>query len=388
MSFAVNLLRKNITIGGIELIHADGRREQLGPDTPTVQWQIKRKGTIHRILLNPTFRLGETYMNGDWNVPSGQLAEFINILRMNLAPKLPKRAPLGLLTQSWNSIRASARNAQRHYDLPDELFECMLDREMHYSCAYFNSDDISLEEAQRQKSELIRKKLLLQSGDKVLDIGCGWGSLAIYLAQEAGVRVTGITLSHHQLRVAKAKVRQRGLENLVNIELEDYRQHKGEYDAIVSVGMFEHVGLQNYHTFFECMRMLLKPRGVALLHTIGQSYPPIPTNSWIKRYIFPGGYIPALSEIMVAVQRSRLVASDIEVWRRHYAKTLREWNNRFQSARDRFVDLRGERFCRMWEFYLAVSETGFELDDLVVFQLQLAAENDAVPTTRDYLYSS
>ena len=390
MSLASRLLKRHITSGGIELVHPDGQIEHLGPDAPAVRWEFCRKGTLQRILLHPTLHLGETYMNGEWTVSNGSIADLLRVLRANVASNLAVTLHTklaGLFWHPWNSVRNSVRNAQHHYDLPHELFECMLDKEMHYSCALFTADGQTLEEAQQQKANHIRRKLLLKPGARVLDIGCGWGPLAMHLASACQVHVTGITVASHQLEAGRATVEERGLSNLVDIRLADYRELEGKYDAIVSVGMFEHVGTRNYRKFFRCVAKLLKPRGVALLHTIGYSSSPTPTNPWIKRHIFPGGYIPSLSEVMTAIEASGLVASDIEVWRRHYARTLHEWNRRFQSERARFSSLKGEKFCRMWEFYLALSETAFELDDLVVFQIQLAAENDTVPLTRDYAYT-
>ena len=225
-------------------------------------------------------------------------------------------------------------------------------------------------------------------GASVLDIGCGWGSLAIYLAEHADVNVVGITLSDEQLRVASEEVKRRGLGNQVRFELQDYRQHDGKYDGIVSVGMFEHVGKANYTTFFDKVHEMLKPDGVAVLHTIGNYDNPQGTNPWIQKYIFPGGYIPSLSDVASGYEKSGLVLSDIEVLRYHYAWTLQEWNRRFQQSREKFVELRGEKFCRMWEFYLVACQTAFEIDALVVYQLQFGLNNTTVPITRDYLYES
>ena len=257
---------------------------------------------------------------------------------------------------------------------------------MHYSCAYFRDRGMTLEEAQYAKSEHIAAKLHLRPGHRVLDIGCGWGSLAMHLAENHDVKVTGLTLSAEQLRVARETAAGRGLENQVEFLLQDYREHPETYDRIVSVGMFEHVGKQNVQRFFDSVRQALTDNGVALLHTIGSKNPPEPVNPWIRRYIFPGGYIPSLSDIAPAVERAGLVTTDIEVLRRHYAFTLKEWNRRFQGARDRFVESKGERFCRMWEFYLVICQTAFEVGDLVVLQWQLATDNETVPITRDYLY--
>ena len=248
------------------------------------------------------------------------------------------------------------------------------------------SQNISLEEAQRAKCRHIMNKLCLQPGQRVLDIGCGWGGLAFYLAEHADVKVTGLTLSREQLRVAESRARERGLEGRVDFRLQDYREHHGSYDRIVSVGMFEHVGVRHYRDYFDQVRRLLVHDGIALLHTIGRHGAPGTTNPWIEKYIFPGGYNPALSEVTRAIERSGLVSCDIEILRQHYAKTLVLWHQRFHAHRAEIAQRMGERFCRMWEFYLATCEAAFRWRDLVVFQIQLTHRMGAVPITRDYLY--
>ena len=291
-----------------------------------------------------------------------------------------------IFLQSWNNLGASLRNVSHHYDLDASLFRAFLDRDMHYSCAYFRSPEQTLEEAQSAKCDHIRKKLCLKPGQKVLDIGSGWGSLGLYLAEKEDVQVTGLTLSNEQLAVANDEAVRRGLDNQVQFRLEDYRNHHGKYDAVVSVGMFEHVGLRNFDGYFNKVAKLLSGDGVAMIHTIGHTDRPVATNPWIRRHIFPGGYIPAISEISTAVERSPLLFADIEVWRQHYALTLKEWNHRFQTVRSEFAREKGERFCRIWEFYLLACQTAFEVSSLVVYQLQLGINNMSVPTTRDYLY--
>ena len=280
------------------------------------------------------------------------------------------------------------RNVSHHYDLDASLFRAFLDQDMHYSCAYFRSPDQPLEEAQSAKCDHIRRKLCLKPGQKVLDIGSGWGSLGLYLADKEDVQVTGLTLSNEQLAVANKEAVRRGLDNQVQFRLEDYRNHHGKYDAVVSVGMFEHVGLRNFDGYFNKVAELLSRDGIAMIHTIGHTDRPTATNPWFRRHIFPGGYIPAISEITTAVERSPLVFADIEVWRQHYALTLKEWNRRFQTVRPEFAREKGERFCRIWEFYLLACQTAFEVSNLVVYQLQLGLNNMSVPTTRDYLYGN
>ena len=390
MSFYASFIAQRMKVGSLQIVHADGKRETFGTDEPSATLKLNNRRALTKILRNPSLMMGESYMNQEWDAEDGNLTDLLRLLRRNFEV-LPNRM-LGFrfllaLIQTWNTIKASFENVSHHYDLDEHLFSQFLDQDMHYSCAYFDEPSTSLEEAQQAKCRLIAKKLCLQRDARVLDVGCGWGSLAMFLAENYDVEVTGITLSKEQLRVARERAEKRGLGNSVKFELQDYRDHVGNYDAIVSVGMFEHVGRRNFETFFKQLRSLLNPKGVALLHTIGSLDPPEPTNPWIQKYIFPGGYIPSISEVTNEIERSGLVSCDIEVWRRHYAYTLQEWNRRFQLVRDRFVKSHGERFCRMWEFYLVACQTGFEYASLAVFQIQMAHANDDVPITRDYLYS-
>ncbi len=387
------LFQEHMRNGTLTLVTPDGERQTFGDGAPRATWILRKPRALLKILLNPEANLGETYMNEEWDVEDGDLIDLLHILRTNVEPAVSNRrlialtGPVATLVQSWNTARASLRNVSHHYNLDEALFRAFLDRDMHYSCAYFREADMTLEAAQVAKSEHIRNKLHLRPGARVLDIGSGWGSLAMYLAEHADVDVVGLTLSSEQARVASAEAERRGLSGRVEFRLEDYRLHRGEYDGVVSVGMFEHVGRRNFGRFFDQVRTLLAPDGVALIHTIGITGPPLPTNPWTARHIFPGGYIPAASEVVRAIERSGLVLSDMEVWRRHYASTLREWNRRFQTSRETFRRSHGERFCRMWEFYLTVCATSFDIGSLVVYQLQLAHRNDVVPLTRDYLYN-
>ena len=390
----LKLLASHVRRGTLTVVLPDGASHTFGAGEPQATWALRRASALPRIALNPASALGETYLAGDWEVASGELIDLLTILRVNLEQPLSDSGakrflqPLASLLTSWNNVRSSLSNVSRHYDLDETLFRAFLDSDMHYSCAYFRDPDATLEAAQVAKCDHIRRKLCLTPGQRVLDIGSGWGSLAMHLAQRAGVEVVGLTLSKEQLRVATAEARRRGLADRVEFRLEDYRHHREQYDGVVSVGMFEHVGRRNFRRYFNQVRQCLKPDGLALVHTIGQYTLPSPTNPWIRRHIFPGGYIPAASETIRAVEASGLVLSDLEVWRRHYAHTLREWNRRFQARRDELRRAKGERFCRMWEFYLVACATAFEVSDLVVFQMQLATRNDAAPLTRDYLYSA
>jgi len=285
-----------------------------------------------------------------------------------------------------NSARRSRHNVAHHYDLSGRLYSLFLDRDRQYSCAYFPDGDETLDEAQAAKKRHIAAKLLLDRPDlTVLDIGCGWGGMALTLAKDFGARVTGITLSEEQLTEARARADAAGLSERVKFELIDYRAMDQQFDRIVSVGMFEHVGIPNYKTFFETLKRCLKPDGVALLHSIGRFDGPSVTNPWITKYIFPGGYSPSLSEVMASMEETRLITADIEILRLHYAKTLAHWRRRFAANRDTIATLYDERFCRMFEFYLCGSELAFRCNDHMVFQLQIVRNQEAVPLTRDYM---
>lgn len=385
----LELFDRFISHGELTIVEPNGTRHRFGSGRPKASWIMRNAATLPRILKNPALELGQTYLNDDWDVADGSLADLLTILRNNLSIQVSRGTPLGalaMLLHSWNNLTGSIANVHHHYDLDEALFRAFLDRGMHYSCAYYRDRDLSLESAQIAKCNHIAAKLLLAPGQQVLDIGCGWGSLAMHLAETAAVRVTGLTLSAEQLRVAKAEALRRGLVDRVEFLTQDYRKHHGQYDRIVSVGMFEHVGPRNFRRYFDQLARQLNPGGVAVLHTIGSTRPPGPSNVWIRRHIFPGGHIPSLSRIVAAVEDARLMIGDIEVLRPHYALTLKEWNRRFQSQRARFAAAKGERFCRMWEFYLVSSQTAFEYGDLVVFQMQLGRRDAPFPPTRDYLY--
>jgi len=291
-----------------------------------------------------------------------------------------------MMRRAENDASRSKRNVAHHYDLDGRLYALFLDSDRQYSCAYFDHPDASLEEAQAAKKRHIAAKLLVDRGHSVLDIGSGWGGMGLYLAQVAGAgSVRGITLSEEQLEASRKRAATACLQDRVQFELEDYRATKGTFDRIVSVGMFEHVGVPSYDAYFQACRSLLKEDGVMLLHTIGRSGTPYPTNPWITKYIFPGGHLPVLSEMMPAIERAGLIVTDLEILRLHYAYTLKAWRERFMAHREEVLRLYDERFCRMWECYLAKSESAFRWQDAVVFQLQLARRNDVVPVTRDYI---
>lgn len=349
---------------------------------------------LWQLCLDPDLKLGELYMDGRLTVENNDIRGLLDILMRNAARyglrgwrKVLDRSRRVL--RSWmqfNTLSASKAHVAHHYDLSSELYELFLDTDRQYSCAYFRTPNLTLEEAQRAKKQHIAAKLnLRRPGLSVLDVGCGWGGLALDLASNNDVKVRGVTLSEQQLAVARARAQQTGLAERVQFDLCDYRQVSGRFDRIVSVGMFEHVGIDYYDTYFSKVRELLADDGTMLLHTIGRSEGPSSTNAWIAKYIFPGGYAPSLSEILQAIERSGLIVTDIEVLREHYALTLQEWQKRFQANRAKAAELYDERFCRMWEFYLAGAEMAFRYEGEVVFQIQLAKKKISLPITRDYM---
>ena len=344
------------------------------------------------VLLNPELRLGEAYMDGTFVLERGSIADALAILlrQERIAPPtwtLPWRLVRYLFRrlQQFNPRFRARHNVAHHYDLDGRLYALFLDADQQYSCAYFEEPNQSLDDAQLAKKRHLAAKLRVEPGASVLDIGCGWGGLALYLAEVAGARVTGITLSQEQYARAQQRALERGRAKNAIFRLEDYRDVTGRFDRIVSVGMFEHVGVGFYDTFFRKGAQLLADDGVFLLHTIGRSGPPSVTNPWIAKYIFPGGYIPALSEVLTAIQYAGLMVTDVEIMQLHYAETLKAWRKRFLAHREDVGRLYDGRFVRMWEFYLASSEMAFRESDLVVFQIQMAKRKGVVPATRDYI---
>jgi cyclopropane-fatty-acyl-phospholipid synthase len=387
----LKLLQQRIRHGSLHIHLPGGRILSLGQGEPAAHMIVHRRAALARMLRRPEIAVGDCYMEGDWDAGEGGLPRLFEVIARNLRPGAVRGFRRWLqLAASWLSEvhppGRSRSNVQAHYDIDESLFRCFLDTDLHYSCAYFERPDQGLEAAQQAKCRHIARKLMPRPGDHVLDIGSGWGGLALYLAREYQVQVTGLTLSRDQFRTACRRALDTGLADRVRFELGDYRQHAGQYDAIVSVGMFEHVGRPQYRQFFETIRQLLRPGGRVLLHTIGRTTPPTHGNQWIRKHIFPGTYIPALSELASPLEQSGLVLADLEVWRVHYAETLRHWHQRFQSARPEFAARLGERFCRMWEFYLQSCEAMFRWGHLVVFQLQMTLDNVSVPLTRGYLY--
>jgi len=384
-------LNAALTRGGLTLVDADGRTHRIGPGAPAMTLRLHDKALHRQLLLTPRLSFGEAYMDGRLSVEGGSLYDLLVLLSegtevQGLAGRIRERlTPVLRLAEQHNPLHRARRNVAHHYDLSRRLYELFLDQDLQYSCAYFAEPGISLDEAQRAKKRHIAAKLLLHPGHHVLDIGCGWGGMALYLAKHAGVRVTGITLSAEQLEVARARAESAGLADQVRFELRDYRELTGRFDRIVSVGMFEHVGAPHYRTFFDKVRALLADDGVALLHSIGRSEGPGTTNPWFRKYVFPGGYSPALSEVIPHVEKAGLWTTDVEILRLHYAETLRHWRERFLARKDEAARLYDERFVRMWEFYLAGAEIAFRHQGHMVMQIQLARSAGAVPLTRDYM---
>jgi cyclopropane-fatty-acyl-phospholipid synthase len=364
-------------------------------DGPEGGMALLDQSTVRRLVLNPALHFGEDYMNGTLVPLDCSIYELLDTLGVNMMAQ-PNSHPIARLHTALANLRRrfdqynpaprAQRNVAHHYDLNGRLYSLFLDRDRQYSCAYFPRGDETLEAAQLAKKRHIAAKLCLdRPGLEVLDIGCGWGGMALTLAREFGARVTGITLSQEQLTEARARAAAEGLADRVTFELLDYRAMQRRFDRIVSVGMFEHVGVGYYGDFFNTVARCLKPDGVALLHAIGRSDGPGSTNPWIAKYIFPGGYCPALSEVIPPIERSRLMVTDIEILRLHYAETLRHWRRRFAANRDAITAIYDERFCRMFECYLAGSEVAFRREGQMVFQVQLTHQVEAVPLTRDYI---
>lgn len=391
------LLRELIKIGRLTVVETDGSVLIFGErefDQPDVIVKLTSRLTSLKLALRPDLYLGEAYMSGDLVIERGTLWDLLDLCGRNLAARRRiGHGPIRRLAQAasrqlqqYNPVRISRRNVAHHYDLSHELYRTFLDPDLQYSCAYFPDADTSLEDAQRVKKQHIISKLRLESGHRVLDIGCGWGGLALSLAKAEHVFVLGITLSQEQLTVARQRAKDAGLEHRVTFELSDYREVDGKFDRIVSVGMFEHVGTPHYPAFFQKISALLSDDGIALIHSIGRMFGPDVTSAWIRKYIFPGGYIPAISQVSPAIERAGLWLTDLEILRLHYAETLRAWRERFLAHVEQVGQVYDERFCRMWEFYLAISEMSFRYGDMMVFQAQLAPRVASVPITRDYMF--
>jgi cyclopropane-fatty-acyl-phospholipid synthase len=388
-----NLLNSFIRDGAMRLEDSSGRLHRIGDDGPPV-CTIRLDGRLPRIklVLNPCLTVLEGFMDGDISVVEGSLYDFLEVCARNYhhLEQRPFIRFLGWFDRArmgqYNPVDRARRNVAHHYDLSDDLYRLFLDDDRQYSCAYFENLEQSLEDAQLTKKRHIASKLKLESGNRILDIGCGWGGLGLYLAKAAKVDVTGLTLSVEQQAVAERRVGDEKLSDRVRFQLQDYRDDDTKYDRIVSVGMFEHVGRRNYREFFSKIDNLLKDDGVMLLHSIGRFNSPSPINPFIRKYIFPGADLPSLSEVMRAIEPLGLMVTDVEIQRLHYAETLRKWRERFTARKEEAARIYDERFCIMWEIYLAICELGFRYQQLMVFQIQITKSLRAVPLTRDYMF--
>jgi len=391
------MLRGYVKVGSLEVRLAGGRvLTYRGASGPDIRLTFHDPALPRRLVQTPDLALGEGYMDGTITIDGDDIGLFHEFITLNLPhagdlwwrkANYAARAARRRIDQ-WNPAHKARQNVSHHYDLSATLYDLFLDEDRQYSCAYFQRPDMTLEEAQAAKKAHIAKKLCLKPGLRVFEIGSGWGGLALTLARDFGAEVFGVTLSTEQLDWSRARAEAAGLSDRVRFELLDYRAVTGQFDRIVSVGMFEHVGVPHYGEYFRTVFDRLAPDGVALIHTIGRATPPATTSPWIAKYIFPGGYIPALSEMAAAVERSGLQPMDIEMWRLHYAETLRHWYDRFMARAHEAEALYDARFVRMWRYYLKASEMMFRNAGHQVFQYQLAKRPDAVPLSRDYLYTS
>ena len=394
------MMRRFVSKGRLSIIDHRGTRHDYGPGgEPAATIRLTAPKLYRTLFFNPELKAGEAYMDGTLVMEEGTtIRDFLTVFAEN-KDGLRK----GPLRKRWkesktrfrklmqrNAKAASAKNVEAHYDLSNELYKLFLDEDMQYSCAYWPTDRlpleaIALEQAQLAKKRHIAAKLALEPGQRVLDIGCGWGGMAVHLAKEHDVEVVGVTLSHDQLALATERVRAAGLEDRVDIRLQDYRDVDGPFDRVVSVGMFEHVGVQHFLEYFETIRDVMADDGCALVHSIGRKGGPGTTGKWIRKYIFPGGYSPALSETFAEIERAKLWVTDMEILRLHYGYTLKRWDDRFQANRAQIVEMMGDRFARMWEFYLIISELSFTHGKHMNFQIQLAKDVHALPITRNYM---
>ena len=392
----INFLNNLFKYDGFVLVDSNSKKFVIGKPIKENPITIKLfdKSLNYKLLLHPDLYFGEAYTNGSLKIENGTLTEFLEITLRNVG-----RNDINLYGKILNNIQGtyryltnfnkginSKKNVSHHYDISEKLYDLFLDSNRQYSCAYFKNENDTLEEAQSNKIDHIIKKLNIKPNQKVLDIGSGWGTLAINIAKKTQASVTGITLSENQLEYSKKKAKELNLENQVEFKLVDYRQINEKFDRIVSVGMFEHVGRKFYKNYFNTVSKLLNEKGISLIHTIGSSNPPRDPQPWITKYIFPGGYTPSLSQITRPIEDSGLIISDIEILRMHYAHTLRHWKERFLAKKEIVLGMFDEKFYRMWEFYLASCEMAFKWGDQVVFQLQLTKDNISAPTTRDYIY--
>jgi cyclopropane-fatty-acyl-phospholipid synthase len=390
----VSIFERLVRRGSLEIAFHNGQVVTVGDGSPaTLRMRLVDRRAPVRLVLNPQLAFGELYTDGRLRVEGGDICDLLTLLMSNLyATAIPRHAKfidvlrrLFRRVTQYNAEGRARRNVAHHYDLDKRLYALFLDADRQYSCAYFEHPMQSLDEAQLAKKRHIAAKLIVEPGHRVLDIGSGWGGLALYLAEHCGAQVTGITLSEEQFAVARTRASERRLDKAIDFRLQDYRTVPERFDRIVSVGMFEHVGVGFYQTFFDTVARLLNDDGVMLLHAIGRVEGAGVTNPWMAKYIFPGGYIPGLSEVIPRIEKAGLVITDVEILRLHYAETLKAWRQRFTARREEVLALFDERFYRMWDFYLAGMEAAFRHDGIMVFQIQVSKRLDTVPLTRDYI---
>ena len=389
------VLSHMIKIGDLTVTDSSGARSQYGDKTGTpVHVHFKTRHAERAVALDPELKLAECFMDGEIDFLEGDIYTLLQVIFENTGPTAATEPWMKALAklrvvfrrfQQMNTISRSSSNVKSHYDLSGELYDLFLDPDKQYSCAYFDPPNATLAEAQIAKKRHIAAKMLVKEGDKVLDIGCGWGGMGLYLARYLKANVMGVTLSEEQHAIANQRAKDEGLTDRAKFELTDYRNIDDKFDRLVSVGMFEHVGVGHFAEYFQHVARLMKPDGVFVLHAIGRSDGPGATNPFIRKYIFPGGYIPALSEVLPHIEKAGLYVTDIEILRLHYAETLKAWREAFMANRDKAKALYDERFCRMWEFYLAASESAFRWQNMMVFHIQIAHKQEAVPLTRNYI---
>jgi len=395
MLLLTHMLKSFVRVGTLTVVDADGGRHVFaGAAGPSVTMRLTDRTLYRKLVFNPELHAGEAYMDGCLRFEEGSsLRDFLTLFSVNRLSlgSYPLQRTLRRVShalrrfQQANPVGRARANVAHHYDLGNDLYKLFLDEGLQYSCAYFLHDNETLEEAQRNKLRLIAAKLDLRPGLRILDVGSGWGELALYLASMEDIDVTGVTLSEEQHALSNARAQQLGLSERVRFRLCDYREVAGRFDRIVSVGMFEHVGVRHYPEFFAKTNALLSDDGVMLLHSIGHMSPPGTASPWLRKYIFPGAYSPALSEVFAAVEQASLWVTDLEFLRLHYARTLQHWYQRFEANRGKVAAMYDERFCRMWEFYLLSAQMMFLTGSQLVFQMQLARKRDAVPIVRDYI---
>ena len=391
-----SVLKKLNFDGTLEIIDSNEKIYKFGNSNPQVCIRLKNKSIERKLFLNPNLHIGEAYMNEELVVEKGTIEDFINLITNcyddfisnNKIYKLYEYlSSIFMPFQQINQLVNSKKNVAHHYDINEDLYKLFLDQDMQYSCAYFHNPNMSLDQAQKDKKQHIIKKLQITENMDVLDIGCGWGGMAIEIAKSTGAKVKGITLSENQFKTASERAQKEGLSDKVSFALQDYRNESEKYDRIVSVGMFEHVGVKYFKTYLSKANDILKENGVFLLHTIGQRGKPTATSPWIRKYIFPGGYIPSLSEVMNATQKLNINVTDVEVLRLHYAHTLSKWYQNVIENKDKIINMFDQRFFRMWEFYLLASKYSFVNMGNVVFQIQIAKNINNLPLTRNYIYN-